>query len=182
MKVKILTIFTLVLLISAALAPAAMALPCGTGTDSAFYGNPFLSPIQGAAGSSFTVTGTGGYTYANVQVWWDNDGTPVLLGTLVTSSSVLERGNYSGPVTVPAGAAVGTYSVGLLYPEIDTATSFCLPFTVVAAVRTDAYTPALAAQGETPSVLPSTGLMLLVPAAGLVSAAAGAAIFRKRRQ
>ncbi|MFA5809184.1 MAG: helix-turn-helix domain-containing protein [Thermoleophilia bacterium] len=89
-------------------------------------------------------------------------------------------GNYSGMVTVPADAAIGTYTVGL--PHDRRTEAICFTYTVVASVQTDAYTPAIAAQGETPSVLPSTGLMLLVPAAGLASAAAGAAMFRRRRQ
>src|SRR5659263_623204 len=54
----------------------------------------------------------------------------------------------------------------------------CLDYTVVAAVQNNAYTPVIEAREETPSVLPSTGLMLLVPAAGLVSGAVGAAMLR----
>jgi len=101
----------MVLLVSAALAPSAMAewyRTCTTG-DEAAYGNPFLSPTQGSAGSSFTVTGTAATWSSNVEVWWDTAGTPQLLGTLVNDGS----GNYSGMVTVPADAAIGTYTVGL---------------------------------------------------------------------
>lgn len=154
----------------------AQQLPqCGT-NDEPEYGYPSLSPTQGPAGSSFTVTGTGATWDSNVEVWWDYDGTPVLLDTLVMDAG----GNYSGTVTVPVDAADGVYTVALWHVD-DEFNPLCLTFTVAAAVQTDAYTPALAAQGDTPSVLPSTGLMLLLPAAGLGAAGIGAVILRRRR-
>ncbi|MHB8160103.1 MAG: hypothetical protein ACYDGS_06415 [Thermoleophilia bacterium] len=136
-----------------------------------------MSPIQGSPGSSFTVTGTLAGWNSNVQVWWDATGTPQLLGTLTMDVS----GNYSGSVTVPADAAVGTYTVALWHTNREFSPT-CLTYTVVAAVQADAYTPgpALAAQGETPSVLPGTGLMLLAPLAGFMAMGVGGYIIRKR--
>ena len=137
------------------------------------------------------VRGTVATADSDVEVWWDLDGSPQLLAMLREN-----EGYYVGYLNVPADSADGTYAVGLHHTTSET--MLCLTFTVGAAVQTDAgaavqtdagaavqtdaYTPAIAAQGETPSVLPSTGLMLLVPAAGLASAAAGAAMFRRRRQ
>ena len=175
MKVRILTIFTMVLLVSAVLAPSAMAQSCGS-ADELAYGYPSLSPTQGPAGSSFTVTGTAATVNSDVGVWWDVEGSPQFMDTLVMDAG----GNYSGDVTAPADAADGTYTVSLLF----TTGEYNPPrftFPVAAAVQTDAYTPAIAAQGETPSVLPSTGLMLLVPAAGLASAGIGGLMLRRRK-
>jgi len=175
MKVRILTIFTMVLLVSAALAPNAMAQSCGSADEPA-YGYPSLSPTQGPAGSSFTVTGTAATVNSDVGVWWDVEGSPQLIDTLVMDAG----GNYSGDVIVPADAADGTYTVALLLTTGEYNPP-CFTFTVAAVVQTDAYAPVIAAQGETPSVLPSTGLMLLVPAAGLLAGGAGALILRKHR-
>ncbi len=185
MKLRLTVVASLMCVIMAVLAAPALAqqlsrvqqLPaCGTG-DEADYGNPYLSPVQGPAGSSFTVTGTLATWPSDVDVWWDFEGTPELLTTLTMDMA----GNYSGTVNVPTDAAEGVYTVALWHTDSEFS-PLCLTFTVTAATaQQDAYPSGTVAQGTTPSTLPSTGLFLLVPVAGFAAAGLGAAILTRRR-
>lgn len=142
--------------------------------------NLTLVPTHGVAGTSVMATGGNLMGNTETEFYWDTIDAPGFLGQVLSSDP---GGDFSFSFNVPAGATAGVHQVtvrGLFGNE--TLVDCSADFTVDATVQTDAYTPALAAQGETPSVLPSTGLMLLVPAAGLASGAVGAAMLRRRRQ
>jgi len=129
-----------------------------------------VTPLSGAAGS--TVNASGGDSDGSVTVMWDG----IDIATIPSDGIT---GAFSGNFTVPADAAPGIHTITLSIPS--EATFECpFTFTVEASVQTEAYTPVIAAQGETPTVLPSTGLMLLVPAAGLAAAGIGGVLLRRR--
>lgn len=155
-------------------------------TSSAFAQSPcdsvnlVLAPIHGAAGTSVMATGGNLMNNTETEFYWDTIDAPGFLGQVLSSDP---GGDFSFNFNVPAGATAGVHQVTVSALFGNESLVECpADFTVDATVQTDAYSPALAAQGETPSVLPSTGLMLLVPAAGLATAAAGAAMLRRRRQ
>src|SRR5665648_5632 len=179
MKVSILAMLAMVLLFTAALASRGVAQEtssCGSAGghhDEPEYGYPRLSPTQGPTGSSFRLSGTEATWKSNIEVWWDAFGSPQQLGTIVMDVN----GNYIGDFAVPFDVADGTYGVVFWHTDREFIPQ-CLDYTVVAAVQNNAYTPVIEAREETPSVLPSTGLMLLVPAAGLASGAVGVAMLR----
>jgi hypothetical protein len=137
-----------------------------------------LTPAQGAAGSGVVATGGSLMDNTETEFYLDTIGSSTFLGQVLSDS----WGNFIFSFNVPTGAAAGVHQVIVSASFSNESHVECpADFTVVAAVQNDAYTPALAAQGATPVALPSTGLILLVPAAGFASAAAGAAILRRHR-
>jgi cytoskeletal protein RodZ len=158
MKVKIMTIFMLILIV--------MLGSVATANAQSICDIAEVTPLSGTSGS--TVTASGGLSGGSVTVLWD--GTDI--ATIPNDGST---GAFSGVFTVPAGAAPGTHTVTLSIPSEGT---FECPFTftVVASVQAEAYAPAAAL----PAALPSTGLFLIVPAAGLAAAGIGGVLLRRR--
>ncbi|MFA5809189.1 MAG: hypothetical protein WC935_02465 [Thermoleophilia bacterium] len=132
-----------------------------------------MTPLSGATGSTVSASGPAA-PGEPVMVMWDG----IHIATIPTVLDIIE---FSGSFTVPADAAPGIHTITLRIPFDGTLEECPFTFTVEASVQTDAYTPVIVAQGETPTVLPSTGLMLLVPAAGLLAGGVGALILRKHR-
>ncbi|MDO8736044.1 MAG: hypothetical protein Q7K29_03070 [Thermoleophilia bacterium] len=125
-----------------------------------------VTPSSGAAGS--TASASGGLSGGDVTVLWDG----IAIATIPNDGST---GAFSGTFTVPADAAPGIHTVTLSIPSEGT---FECPFTftVVASVQAEAYAPAAAL----PATLPSTGLFLIIPAAGLAAAGIGGVMLRRR--
>lgn len=158
MKVKFMLIclLTLVALIGFASTASAQSV-CGIAS---------VTPLSGIAGG--TATASGGLSGGDVTVLWDG----IAIATIPNDGMT---GAFSGDFTVPANAALGTHTVTLSIPS--EGTYECpFTFTVVAAVQADAYPTAAAL----PASLPSTGLILIVPAAGLAVAGIGGVLLRKR--
>ncbi|MDO8736959.1 MAG: hypothetical protein Q7K29_07750 [Thermoleophilia bacterium] len=170
-KIFIMVIASLVLCLLAS-APAMAQSPC----DSV---NLVLDPTQGAAGASVMATGGSLMNNTETEFYLDAIDSSNFLGQVLSDSS----GDFIFNFNVPDGVTVGVHQV-IVSSSFGNESHVECPadFTVLAAVQTDAYTPALAAQGTTPGVLPSTGLILLVPAAGLASAAAGGVLLKRRRK
>ncbi len=133
-----------------------------------------FSPTQGPTGTMVNVAGGGAYPYGSpsAKVWWDGY-------NLVATMPVDGSGNYSGSFPVPSDAMTGDHNVIVEVPDEGPAQNCPFTFTVTATtaatgVQPDAYPTA----GVTR--LPSTGLMLLLPAAGLLAAGAGIMIARRR--
>lgn len=127
------------------------------------------SPDSGLPGTVVTVSGSGALANSDVKVLWD--GSPI---DIIPADS---SGNFSGTFTVPPDASVGDHTVTLQFDLPNEETVECqFTFTVIPpAVQETAYPVAGV------SVLPSTGLMLLAPAAGLALGGLGVAILRRRR-
>lgn len=125
-----------------------------------------VTPLSGAAGS--TVNASGGLSGGDVTVMWDG----TAIATIPNDGST---GAFSGDFTVPTDAAPGIHTIILSIPSEGT---YDCPFTftVVASVQTDAYAPAAAL----PAALPSTGLFMIIPVAGLAAAGIGGVMLRRR--
>ncbi|MHB8793426.1 MAG: LPXTG cell wall anchor domain-containing protein [Thermoleophilia bacterium] len=127
-----------------------------------------VTPLSGAAGSS--VNASGGLSGGDVTVLWDGTAIATIPNDGMT-------GAFSGNFTVPADAAPGIHTIILSIPS--EGTYECpFTFTVVASVQTDAYTAATAA--ALPVTLPSTGLFMIIPVAGLAAAGIGGVLLRRR--
>jgi len=155
---KHVSLLTVVFLVAAAVA---------AGTVSAcLLANLTLTPNSGPAGTMVTAESTGGTPDTAYNLYWD--------GALIASGTSDSGGNGTASFMVPADASVGGHLVE--YEEGQTV--MCSAgFTVTAAtadtgVQPDAYVSV--------SSLPATGLVLLVPAAGL--ALAGAGLWYRRRR
>jgi len=159
MKAKFMLMCMLMLVVILGFAGMANAQsPCGIAN---------VTPLSGAAGS--TVNASGGGSGGNVAVIWDGIEIASIPNDGIT-------GAFSGNFTVPADAAPGSHTVTLSIPS--EGTYECpFTFTVVASVQTQAYAPAAAL----PAALPSTGLFVIVPAAGLAAAGIGGVLLRRRR-
>ena len=128
-----------------------------------------LTPNQGAAGSSVTVSGqinppilapgidetTAGPN--SVSLFW---------GGSAASFVVDQNLNFSGTIGVPADAPVGSNIVKL--QATGDPQAYCLSFTVLA-VQQQAYSTSL----------PATGSMPALPLAGLLFGAGGAVLYRQ---
>lgn len=130
-----------------------------------------VTPLSGAAGSTVNASGflESGYRWSTVMVMWDG----IDIATIPGDGTAA----FSGSFMVPADAAPGIHTITLSIPS--SGTDECpFTFTVEASVQTDAYAPAAAL----PAALPSTGLLMIIPAAGLVAAAGiGGVMLRRRR-
>lgn len=125
-----------------------------------------VTPLSGAAGS--TVNASGGLSGGDVTVLWDGTAIATIPNDGMT-------GAFSGNFTVPADAAPGTHTIILSIPS--EGTYECpFTFTVVESVQTVAYAPAAAL----PVTLPSTGLFMIIPVAGLAAAGIGGVMLRRR--
>lgn len=123
-----------------------------------------MSPTTGTAGTTVNLSGSGLPGASEVTINWD--------GSSLTTIPIDGSGNFSGSFTVPADAAAGDHTVSA--STIFLRVSVTCPFTfTVTSVRSDAYSP---------SVLPATGLMLMVPAVGVAFAGLGSLIMRRRRR
>ncbi|MBI5870385.1 MAG: hypothetical protein HZB44_05415 [Actinobacteria bacterium] len=151
-----------------ALAPMAYAQSaCGTVSFT-------LTPNQGPAGSSVSYSGSGARSSDLLGLFFDTVSGTTLLGITTSDGS----GNFNDVLTIPADAVVGSHNIiveGTDSEDIDIACPET--FTVTESVQQNAYAPA-----SLPATLPSTGFMLLLPAAGLVLGGLGAATFRKNRR
>lgn len=131
-----------------------------------------VSPNSGPAGGTATVSGSGGLSMDTANLYWD-----VVGGTLVGTASIDQYGDFSTTINIPADAALGVHNV--IYDGADYTENLVecpQPFTVVAAtaqegVQPDAYPRA---------TLPSTGLVALHPAIGLLGG--GAFLLARRRR
>lgn len=162
----------------------AQALPVCNGPG-ALQGTFSIDPNSGPAGSSAVVSGTLTAPTLSQQVptlvlvyWLETGWADAHQLTGLTADS---NGHFSGMVTVPAGAAPGLHEVGLWDTGVAARERIaqnpaCLAFTVAASVQQSAYPAA------TVTSLPSTGLMLLVPAGGLAAGGLGGMLLRLRRR
>jgi len=125
-----------------------------------------VTPLSGTAGS--TVSASGGLSGGDVTVMWDG----TAIATIPNDGST---GAFSDDFTVPTDAAPGIHTIILSIPSEGT---YDCPFTftVVASVQTDAYASAAAL----PAALPSTGLFMIIPVAGLAAAGIGGVMLRRR--
>jgi len=137
-----------------------------------------VDPATGVPGDGSTATGGSLMNNSETEFYWDAVGPSSFLGQVLSDGS----GDFVFDFNVPADATAGTHQVIMSGAFANESMVQCQADFVVVTVQTDAYTPALAAQSAVPGVLPSTGLMLLVPLAGFGSAGIGAAIIRKRRR
>lgn len=182
------------------LAPAASAqVPGGQCNGSGAIAGTFsLSPNSGPAGSTTTVTGDlpapdavpGASDHASdrastdvmqpgfaassttATIFWLEAGSSggVQVGVFPVTINPDFTSHFSGQIVVPANSAPAPHEVAIW---ITGATApDCLTFTVTPSVRQAAYT-------QTKS-LPDTGSMLLIPAAGLAAAGAGALVLTRR--
>lgn len=124
------------------------------------------TPLSGTAGS--TVSASGGLSGGDVTVMWDG----TAIATIPNDGST---GAFSDDFTVPTDAAPGIHTIILSIPSEGT---YDCPFTftVVASVQTDAY----ASTAALPAALPSTGLFMIIPVAGLAAAGIGGVMLRRR--
>lgn len=88
--------------------------------------NPFmtLTPTCGPAGTSVTVNGYGWATNASktVSIYWDPSGSNQLLTSFVNATA-----NWTTTVSVPAGAANGTYTVQAVRQNKSATATFRIP-------------------------------------------------------
>ena len=158
MKAKFLLMCTMILVIMFGFAASANAQSiCGIAA---------VTPLSGAAGS--TVNASGGGSGGAVTVMWDGTAIATIPNDGMT-------GAFNGNFTVPADAAPGIHTIILSIPS--EGTYECpFTFTVVASVQAEAYAPAAAL----PVALPSTGLFMIIPVAGLAAAGIGGIMLRRR--
>lgn len=158
MKARFMLMCTMILVVMFGFAASANAQSiCGIAA---------VTPLSGAAGSTVNASGMSG---GAVTVMWDGTAIATIPNDGIT-------GAFSGNFTVPADAAPGIHTIILSIPS--EGTYECpFTFTVVASVQTEAYAPAAAL----PAALPSTGLFMIIPAAGLAAAGIGGVILRRRR-
>lgn len=121
-----------------------------------------ITPESGAAGSTVNYEGSDGSGTMTVE--FD--------GVQVDSQDI--DGSFTGSFVVPGATLPGTHTVTFLLPNEETCPfTFTVP---VPAVQATAYPVAAV------TTLPSTGLFLLIPAAGLLVGGIGALTLRKRNR
>ena len=128
-----------------------------------------VTPDQGPAGTLVTVSGSGSIQFDSlaVTVLWD--------GTEVATLPPDAEGDYSGSFNVPSDATPGEHTVTVVVPPTQGPSVECpFTFTVTASVQQQAYAVAEI------TTLPSTGLILAVPVAGLALGVTGWFVIRRR--
>lgn len=156
-RVRVLTIMLISFLVLAA----------GVGTASAcLIASLTLTPNSGPGGTTVTADIVGGSADGSFTLYWD--------GAVIATGTNDSSGNGTATFVVPEDASVGGHLVE--YQEFETI--FCSAgFTVVAAAADTGVQPDAYASIAT---LPATGLVLLIPAAGL--AIAGTGMWYRRRR
>lgn len=154
-------------LASSLIAVLVIAVAVAAGTASAcLIVTMTLTPNSGPGGTMVTADSVGGSPNTAFTLYWD--------GSVIATGTTDSSGNGTASFMVPPDASVGGH---LVEYEEGTIVMCSAGFTVTAAtqdagVQPDAYASV--------SSLPATGLVLLVPAAGLALAGAGL-LYRRRR-
>ncbi len=126
-----------------------------------------LSTNTGAAGSTVNYSGIGGF--GTLMISFD--------GVAWATQDI--DGSFNGLLLVPADATPGAHTITFRIPNGEGFLNCPFPFTVIgttmaATVPMDAYPVA-----STATTLPNTGLMLILPAAGLALGGLGAFSLRR---
>jgi LPXTG-motif cell wall-anchored protein len=168
MRLKMILVVALLVVVALTFTANAVAQqdPCGS---VAFT----LTPDSGVAGAAVAVYGTGALNMGGYTLYWDSVG-----GTALATASADGSGGFGTNINIPADAAVGSHTVIFDGTQSNEDPAACpQPFTVIAAtapaaVQPDAYT--------TLSALPSTGITVIAPIAGLLLSGAAFAAWRRR--